>query len=462
MSQNFVKEEPLTFEKRRLPPIVFILAGLVLVGVLSLRKGDPITPQGPRSPQARMSMGDKILVAAGATPEKQAGVEAFADRNLTSARIHFQSSLQKHRNDPETLIYLNNANVGKDSFKIAVSIPISSNPNVAQEILRGVAQAQDEANRTILSNSGLQVQIVDDENSPDIVREVAAHLVSDSTILAVVGHNASDASLAAAPVYQQGGLVMISPTSFVNQLSGFGNYIFRTAPAIRFMADPLAEYVVKSAQKTNIALCYDQQAPDNLSFRDEFVASLQAHGGQLVSIDCDFAAPGFNPVNAVSQAISRGADGMLITPHVDRIEKAIALAQVNRGRLPLFGSPTLYTIKTVQLGQSDFNGLVLPALWHPQAHPTNSFSQRAHQRFGGKVNWRTATAYDATRAIIAALKPGITRSKLQQTLRSSDFSARGSGEDVRFLPSGDRMVKPLLLKVQPSTSGYDFAPIQQP
>lgn len=76
------------------------------------------------------------------------------------------------------------------------------------------------------------------------------------------------------------------------------------------------------------------------------------------------------------------------------------------------------------------------------------------------MNWRTAAAYDATRALIAALKPGMTRSDLQQTLRRAEFSATGAGEDVQFLPSGDRLGNSLLLQVQPTATGYEFIPIR--
>ncbi len=452
--------------QKGLPPIVFILIGLVLAGFLyqAGRKPVPFLLKGhslmSRSLPDRMSQGDKILITAEATPEKKAGVEAFAKNNYVLAQTHFQASLQKRRNDPETWIYLNNAKTGKDTLKLAVSVPISSNLNVAQEILRGVAEAQDEMNQSnLIGGSELRIQIMDDENNPEIARQIATELVKDSQVIAVVGHNTSNASLAAVPIYQQGGLVMISPTSFANQLSGAGSYIFRTVPSIRFMADPLAQYVVKTARKSSIAVCYDEQALDNLSFRDEFIASLQSHGGKLISIECNFSSPSFNPVHAIAQAINGGAEGILITPHVDRLEKAIALAQTNQGRLALFGSPTLYTIKTVQLGQSDVNGLVLPALWHPRAYPTNPFSEKARQRWGGNVNWRTATAYDATRAMIAAFKPGMNRSDLQRALRNPEFATRGAGEEVRFLPSGDRSGNPLLLQVQPTASGYNFVPI---
>jgi branched-chain amino acid transport system substrate-binding protein len=72
---------------------------------------------------------------------------------------------------------LNNATASNgSSLKIAVSVPIGSNPNVAQEILRGVRQAQDEVNNSGgINGAKLQVEIVNDDNSPEVVREVARH-----------------------------------------------------------------------------------------------------------------------------------------------------------------------------------------------------------------------------------------------------------------------------------------------
>jgi branched-chain amino acid transport system substrate-binding protein len=417
---------------------------------------------GAGSVSERISSGNKLLIAADATAAKQAGINAFAKENYATATREFQSALNQRRNDPETLIYLNNARLGSDrTFKIAVSVPIGSNLNVAQEMLRGVAQAQDEVNQAGgINGTGLRVTIINDENDPAIAKQVAAELVNDPQVLAVVGHNTSEASLAAAPIYQNGQLVMITPTSSANQLSGFGSYIFRTLPATRFVAEPLAQYAIKTVQKSRIAVCYDSQAPDNLTFRDEFTASLIVAGGKLITIDCDLASPGFNPKVAIAQAISQGAEAVLLTPHIDRLERAVSLARGNQGKLMLLSSPSLYTFQTLQSGQSDMNGLTLPVVWHPQMPVAAAFTARSAQRWGAKVNWRTATAYDATRTIIEGLKQGITRSDLQSVLRSPAFSAAGAGEPVKFLPSGDRLSHSILVQVQPSNKGYDFVLIK--
>ncbi len=434
---------------RRLPPIFYIfILGLCLV--LFPRLLDTFKTQSESG-----SIGNRLLIQEKVTPDKQKGIEAVAKGDYQQAIASFKKSLLQQPNDPETLIYLNNAQAGNNALKIAVSVPIGSNLNVAQEILRGVATAQDEINQQGgINGQKLQVEIVNDENDPEIARKVAQELVKERQVLGVVGHNASNASLAAAPIYQQNGLVMISPTSFANNLSGFGNYIFRIVPTTKIIAEALADYAVKTARTTKIAFCYDSQAFDNVSFKDEFLAAFVSKGGQLVPTVCDLSAPNFNPTAAVTQAISSGADGLFIASHVDRLEAAIALARANQGKLALFSSPTMYTVKTLEAGQQAVKGLVLVAPWHPQVNP--SFAQRMSQKWRGKVSWRTATAYDATQAMIAGLQQSQRRDGLQQVLHSRGFTVEGASGAVSFASTGDRISHPVIVQVQSSGLDYDF------
>ncbi|BAY96723.1 extracellular ligand-binding receptor [Tolypothrix tenuis PCC 7101] len=430
----------------------------------SLISGNSSQPGNGGSQSQRISLGGKILVAADTSADKEAGVQAFAKGDFATASTKLKSSLQKHRNDPESLIYFNNSQTkNTNSLKIAVSVPIGGNLDVAKEILRGVAQAQDEVNRSGgINGKLLQVAIANDDNEANQAQQIAKQFVQDKSILAVVGHNSSNASIAAAPIYQEGGLVMISPSSTAQNLSGIGNYIFRTVPSNGSFAASLANYTIKTARKNNIAICADSKSIDTQSFKDEFIKGIVAGGGKVNPTNCDVAAADFNPSALISQFISSGADSLVLAPHVDRINKALDLAAANSGKLTLFASPTLYTFQTLQVGKSDVNGLVLAIPWHPQAIPGNPFPQNAVKLWGGNVNWRTATAYDATIAIAKGLQQDSTRDGLEKALHSPSLVANGATGRIQFLPSGDRNGTAVLVKIQPSNksaTGYDFMPL---
>ena len=393
--------------------------------------------------------------------DKQAGVEAFASGEYAEAYAKFNSSVQNNRNDPETWIYLNNtaAAATGDVVKIAVSVPIGSNLNIAKEILRGVAQAQNEVNKSGgIGGVLLQIEIANDDNDPAIAKQIAAEFVNDSEILAVIGHNSSNASIAAAPLYEQGNLVMVSPTSTAREFSGIGSHIFRTTPSTRATADALARYAIETAHTQKIAICADSQDEASRSYKEEFTWSVFENGGEVLPTVCDFSAADFNPQEIPSQVTSSGANALLLAPSLAKINQAMEVARASQGRLSLLGNQTLYTYSTLQQGQVDVNGMVLAVPWHAK-QLNNPYTVTARQMWGGAGSWRTAMAYDATKAIIAGLQSGLKRSQLQKALSTPGFSFEGATGTIQFLPSGDRNMKGTLVKILPgqkSGTGYDF------
>ncbi|MEH2001282.1 MAG: ABC transporter substrate-binding protein [Nostoc sp.] len=419
----------------------------------------------PYSLDDRISSGEEILLKKDTNLDKEAGVKAFFNGDCKTAIDKLNSSRQVNSTDPETLIYLNNAKARQQTehIKIAVSVPIGTNPNVAKEILRGVAQAQDEVNSsTGINGKALEVAIANDDNDPSEAVQLATRFGKDASILAVVGHNSSNASLSAASVYQKDELVMMSPTSFAQNLTSVGNYIFRTAPSVKSIADSVSNYAIKIAGKSNFLICVDYQGIDNLSFNNEFVKAIKAAGGQINSTECDISARDFNPSAVISQAVRSGANALVLGLYIDKIKQGLAVAQSNQGQLTVFGSPTLLTDETLKQGRG-INGLIISVPWYPAAFPNNIFPQKAQKLWGATVNWRTATAYDATLAIITGLEQTNRRDELQKVLHSSSFLVNGATGKIQFSPSGDRKDNSIFLeKVQqiPGTDKYEFKPIQ--
>src|SRR4028119_752851 len=126
---------PDTNNRKSPPTIVFIIFGLIAFGAYKFVPGlfKVTSSHTSGAIASRISLGNQILLTSQTTAAKQAGVQAFAKGDYQAAVQNFQDSLQQNRNDPETIIYLNNARASNgSSLKIAVSVPIGSNPNVAQ------------------------------------------------------------------------------------------------------------------------------------------------------------------------------------------------------------------------------------------------------------------------------------------------------------------------------------------
>jgi len=168
-------------------PIFYILLGLIgwflFPQILAI-----FAPKADNNP--RMSYGNHLLIKTNSNTTKESAIAAIAQGDHQEAEQLLQKSLAQHPNDPESVIYLSNLQTGSNPFKIAVIVPATTNPNVAQEILRGVASAQTQINQQGgINGRKLMVIVVNDDNQPQISKEVASELVKNPDIIAVIGHN---------------------------------------------------------------------------------------------------------------------------------------------------------------------------------------------------------------------------------------------------------------------------------
>lgn len=448
--------------------LVLVLTLLITLGLLGIgawwfsgRSGSKFSD---RSLQDRISFGEKTLIFGEISPAKRAGVEAIAAKNYPEAITNLEAALKAKRNDPEALIFLNNARIGNDkSYMIAVTVPLGIDPNSALEILRGVAQAQTEINPTGIQGIPLKVAIANDDNNPEIAQQIASEFLNNSDILGVVGSFASDVTLAAGTVYNSGKLVTISPTSTSVKISGFSPYVLRTVPSDYVAARGLADYLLTQMQQKKVAVFFNSQSSYSQSLKSEFVTAVSLGGGQVVS-EFDLSAPGFSAAKSVEQAITQGAKVLMLAPNTATLDIGLQVVQTNRQRLELLGGDDVYSPKTLEVGQDNAEGMVVAVAWHIDADRNSAFVRQSKQLWIGNINWRTAMAYDATKALIGAIERDPTRTGVQQALLSPNFSTPGASGTVQFLPSGDRNAPIQLVKIVPgqqSGTGYDFVPISK-
>ncbi|MFB8789560.1 MAG: ABC transporter substrate-binding protein [Potamolinea sp.] len=434
------------------------------LGSVAEQKGTPNQESAAnQSVIQRISTGEKLLISSETTEEKQAAAKAIASGNYSEAVAKLEKLRTVKRNDPETLIYLNNARIGNQKFyTIAASVPLGKEENPAKEILRGVAQAQTEINqKSGIKGIPLKVAIANDGDDKNIAQQVASNLVKNQDILGVVGNFSSDATLASGKVYENNQLVLISPTSTSVQLSGFSKYVFRTVPSDRFAAAALSRYMLNKLKKQKAAVFFNSDSNYSKSLKNEFTTALFGDGGQVVS-EFDYYSPNFNAGESFQQATKQGAEVLMLAPNSATLDKALQVVQANNKRLQMLGGDSAYNPKTLQVGQDGAVGIVLAVPWHILADPQAEFPKAANQLWGNEVNWRTALAYDATKALIAGIERNPSREGVQQALSASDFSTVGAAGDIKFLPSGDRnrAVQLVTIKAGKRTSfGYEFVPV---
>lgn len=173
---------------------------------------------------SRISRGDKTLFPNIPNRFRDEGIEAFKKGDYQQAANLFEQAIKSVQNDPEVLIYYNNARANKQGSPIArlavvVSISTSNDINDTKEILRGVAQAQDQFNKKHRGDRLIEIVIANDGNDPNQSKQVAQELVKDASILGVIGHSSTRTTEVALPEYEKAKLAIISPAVTTTSLN---------------------------------------------------------------------------------------------------------------------------------------------------------------------------------------------------------------------------------------------------
>lgn len=414
-----------------------------------------------------ISAGERTLNRTQANPFRDRGVEAFIAGNFAEAVTQFEKAVLGNRNDPEVQIYLNNAKARLKGSPLVVAtvVPIDNRLNIAQDMLRGMADAQTRFNDAGGAGGRLvEIMIANDGNEPARAQMIAQNLANNPNVLGVIGHNSSKASQAALPEYEKVGLAMISPTSTSDYLSG--NVFLRTVPSDGESVKILAEYAKNKLSVQKIAVFYDPNSPFSKNLFEVFENAFKQLGGEVYTA-IDLTRQNLD-VKQEIQSLRNQVTAIILFPDPSNISNAISLAQANAQvpgtKFQLLGGNSLYGSDILTSGGNAIEGLIIAVPWVANNQP---YAQAAYQRWGGAINWRTASSFDATIALLKALSENPTRASVLQNLKATNLPAsETSGQQLQFNAQGERQEESMLVKVtkgapnRPPNVDYGFQLIQ--
>ncbi|MCW6048656.1 ABC transporter substrate-binding protein [Lyngbya sp. CCAP 1446/10] len=463
-------------------------------------------PTQPTPSADGVSSGEKLLVQTFAIWPKQRGINEFADSNYSEALKLLKQSWREDRRDPETLIYINNAllkTIKADYYTIAIVVPIRRkddgsilNANLAEELLRGIAQAQTEVNLGLLAandsnkdfpgqgflepkaikGKGLKVIIADDGNIKSYAVQRANYLVAQPDILAVIGHYTSDMTVATVDIYNQNKLVALSSGSTTEELTRKPRkFFFRTAPTTSIEAEGLVNQLLSVGQK-KVAVFYNPNSPFSASLWEEFKKQFEAQGGSTFRLSnyYDLSKNDFNAKSAIKEVEKTGKTAILVIPDgqvTKAVENALEMIKANGDRNWIVGPWTLYEPRTLKVAKQlkSIEKLGISVFWHPTISFDKKFPVNAEKLWGGPVNTRSALTYDAAKTLIKALEmqPEPSREGMQKTLASPDFKADGATGIIEFdSTTGNRKNPPKrvahIVLCSREQFGLTFVPIEFP
>ncbi len=414
---------------------------------------------------------------------KRKGAEYFAQCDYQEALSRFKEAWQKDRLDPETLIYLNNALLEANKmpyYTIAVAVSISKKDDFndddddsrAKEMLRGVAQLQtkinlgllndddpflkdfldqDFINKKAINGKGLKVVITNDRNDKLLAKKRAEALSQRPEILGVVGHYPSEMTLATVDIYNQNGLVLISPGSTTNELTGKENFL-RTVFSVEQQSPAIAKFLQEKSIKKIVGF-YTQGSPFSEHFFNSFQTIFERppFSGTVVKLSEFDLGNNFKAEEAIQELRKRQGKiteeiGLVLFPKAigDAEGDAIKLIKLNNSQNWVIGSWGLRSPRTLEQinNLQPFQKFVIAVPWDSLTSPNKNFLKDAKILWTTtSVNAITALSYDATLALTKALEKANTptRINIHEQLKSPDFLVtKGATGTIQFDENGDR------------------------
>jgi branched-chain amino acid transport system substrate-binding protein len=250
----------------------------------------------------------------------------------------------------------------------------------------------------------LELVVLDDSGTAEGAVAVARRLAGDPTVVAVVGHLSSGATLAAAPIY--GGaahpVAVVSPSASSPLVTNAGPWVFRVCPTDALHAARLASWARDRLRAQRAAVLYINDDYGR-GMRDEFTKAFTRAGGTITTSD-----PYLDDLPSVRPYLERlqrrgGADVLLIAGPRDGGERILATRDSLALRIPIIGGDGLAGI---QGAGAAAEGIYISTAYLPDAlgEANTAFVQAYRAVSGNRLpDHRGAGAYDAVRLIARAI-----------------------------------------------------------
>ncbi|HEY7192727.1 MAG TPA: ABC transporter substrate-binding protein [Gemmatimonadales bacterium] len=290
----------------------------------------------------------------------------------------------------------------------------------------------------------LALRIMDDSGRADIAIGIAQQLANDPSVVAVIGHLTSAASLAAGRIYGEARrpVVMISPSASSPDLSGVNPYMFRVCPSDVNHGAQLARYArqMLAAKRVGVIFLDDDYGR---GLRLSFTAEFRRLGGEIVEEDPMLSTTASLEPYLARLAQKGGVDALMLA--TDRPGAELALREMRRLGVhwPTLGGDALSGIEaTGALAE----GVRMSVAWlvdQPGDRNAQFVSAYARAYPGERPDHRGAAAYDIVYLLADVLMKTTDRAEIRDRLSRASYD--GVTGKITFDANGDVPAKPVVI-----------------
>lgn len=303
----------------------------------------------------------------------------------------------------------------------------------------GVILAVEEKNREGgIHGRPVELIVKDDAQDPNRAAKVDTELIAEG-VAAIIGHMTSSMSVVAVPVMNEHKVLMISPTTSTNELTGRDDYFFRVYPYSAQTSTLLAQYVYRRMGLRKAASVYDVTNRDHTEsafkpFREEF----ERLGGGVVYVETFLSGPQVQFLEIAKRAIASDPDCLYVLANaMDTAMISQQLCKLGES-LQVVTSDWSATDEVLQYGGASVEGMFfMHTVNRDYAEPRYlEFKEAFQARFAYEPGFASIHAYDAAHILFQALEQNGDPSLLPETIRKIE-AFQGLQSEIRFDAFGD-------------------------
>jgi branched-chain amino acid transport system substrate-binding protein len=148
----------------------------------------------------------------------------------------------------------------------------------------GIELATEEQNaKGGVGNVPVRMVVEDDQGKPDVTGLAVSKILSRDHPVALLGEVASTLSLTAAPMAQNAGVPMISPSSTNPKVTETGDFIFRVCFTDPFQGSAVAKFAYNTKSVRKAAILRDTKSDYSKGLATNFTEAFTGLGGTIVA-----------------------------------------------------------------------------------------------------------------------------------------------------------------------------------
>lgn len=292
---------------------------------------------------------------------------------------------------------------------IGVAWPFATNNDLFSE---GI----DLAVREINENGGIngrELKLLKADDGAELEKglKIAQSFAENKEIRAVIGHRNSFISIPASAIYEQAGLVMLSPASTAPELTQNGyKHIFRCIPGDDEIARQMAVYLAGQGYRRMVIVYSDDSYGTGLA--NSFEDQAKAQGITIVDrFDNYTGLEDLKRLHNKWQAF--GFDGIFIAENMPEAAQFIFDAGQAGINVPFFGGNTLESPLLSSIGGKAAEGTIVGSVFNPNIDrpEVKSFVLGFSQEYNKMPNSYAALGYDAVKILAAAIEKSDSRNR---------------------------------------------------